>query len=47
MKLKKVILLQVFNVLCKAKKYHPDVNQGDDTKFKEIKEAYDTLSDPQ
>ena len=32
-----------------AKKYHPDRNNGDksaETKFKEISEAYDTLSDP-
>lgn len=31
-----------------AKKYHPDVNRGDkgaETKFKEIQEAYDVLSD--
>lgn len=28
-----------------AKKYHPDVNKGSDTKFKEINEAYDILSD--
>ncbi len=33
-----------------AHKYHPDVNKGDagaEEKFKEIKEAYDVLSDPQ
>ena len=33
-----------------AKTYHPDVNPGDqeaEAKFKEISEAYDTLSDPQ
>lgn len=33
-----------------AKKYHPDVNQGDSTaeaKFKEVNEAYEILSDPQ
>jgi len=33
-----------------AKKYHPDVNQGDksaEAKFKEVNEAYDVLSDPQ
>ena len=30
-----------------AKKHHPDLNGGDDSKFKEISEAYDTLSDPQ
>ncbi|MCL2598939.1 MAG: molecular chaperone DnaJ, partial [Firmicutes bacterium] len=32
-----------------AKQYHPDRNQGDEAatnKFKEINEAYDTLSDP-
>lgn len=28
-----------------SKKYHPDKNDGDDTKFKEINEAYSTLSD--
>ena len=28
-----------------SKKYHPDRNGGDDTKFKEINEAYDTLGD--
>ncbi|KMK75942.1 molecular chaperone DnaJ [Alkalihalobacillus pseudalcaliphilus] len=32
-----------------ARKYHPDVNKAADaeTKFKEVKEAYDVLSDPQ
>lgn len=32
-----------------ARKYHPDVNKESDAedKFKEVKEAYDTLSDPQ
>lgn len=33
-----------------AKRHHPDFNQGDDgaeTRFKEIKEAYDVLSDPE
>jgi len=33
-----------------ARKYHPDVNAGDRSsaeKFKEINEAYETLSDPQ
>ncbi|ARK29313.1 molecular chaperone DnaJ [Halalkalibacter krulwichiae] len=32
-----------------ARKYHPDVNKEADAtdKFKEVKEAYDTLSDPQ
>eukprot|EP01080_Neovahlkampfia_damariscottae_P011455 gene11455-4620_t len=29
-----------------AKKYHPDVNSGDDTKFHSILEAYQVLSDP-
>jgi molecular chaperone DnaJ len=28
-----------------SKKYHPDVNGGDDVKFKEIVEAYETLGD--
>lgn len=28
-----------------SKKYHPDRNGGDETKFKEINEAYDTLGD--
>lgn len=28
-----------------SKKYHPDKNSGDDTKFKEINEAYSTLGD--
>ena len=39
---------QAFKTL--AKKYHPDVNQGDEqseTKFKEISEAYDTLKNPE
>ena len=33
-----------------ARKYHPDVNKDDpnaEEKFKEAKEAYETLSDPQ
>ncbi len=30
-----------------AHKYHPDKNKGDDTKFKEINEAYSILSDDQ
>ena len=28
-------------------KYHPDKNNGQDAKFKEINEAYETLGDPQ
>jgi DnaJ-class molecular chaperone len=27
-----------------AKEYHPDVNSGNETKFKEINEAYNVLS---
>ncbi len=30
-----------------SKQYHPDTSQGDDTKFKEIQEAYSILSDEQ
>ncbi|WP_162674508.1 DnaJ domain-containing protein, partial [Vibrio variabilis] len=33
-----------------AMKYHPDRNQGDDAaaeKFKEVKEAYEILTEPQ
>ena len=30
-----------------AHKYHPDKNQGDDKKFKEVNEAYQVLSDDQ
>ncbi len=28
-----------------AHKYHPDKNKGDDSKFKEVNQAYQTLSD--
>src|SRR5947199_88299 len=30
-----------------ARKYHPDVNKGQDARFKEIAEAYAVLSDPE
>jgi len=30
-----------------SKQHHPDVSGGDDARFKEIAEAYDTLGDPQ
>lgn len=30
-----------------AHKYHPDKNKGDDSKFKEVNQAYQTLSDDQ
>ena len=30
-----------------SKQYHPDMNGGDDIKFKEISEAYDTLGNPE
>lgn len=30
-----------------AMKHHPDRNNGDDTKFKQVQAAYDVLSDPQ
>src|SRR3954471_2734419 len=30
-----------------AHKYHPDKNKGDDSKFKEVNEAYQVLSDEQ
>src|SRR5438876_176769 len=30
-----------------ARKYHPDVNKGQDASFKEINEAYEVLSDPE
>ena len=32
-----------YRLLCL--KYHPDKNNGNDTKFKDIKEAYDVLID--
>src|SRR5881296_3267119 len=31
----------------RARKYHPDVNKGQDARFKEIAEAYEVLSDPE
>lgn len=30
-----------------SKQHHPDMNGGDDARFKEIAEAYETLGDPQ
>ncbi len=30
-----------------AKKYHPDISPKDEEKFREIQEAYETLSDPE
>lgn len=30
-----------------AKRYHPDVSPKDEQRFKEVQEAYETLSDPQ
>ena len=33
------------NYLKLSKKYHPDMQQGDAEKFKEINEAYQTLKD--
>jgi DnaJ-class molecular chaperone len=30
-----------------ARKYHPDVSKGSTTKFQEVNEAYDVLSDPE
>jgi molecular chaperone DnaJ len=30
-----------------ARQHHPDANEGDDTRFKEIGEAYSVLSDPE
>ena len=29
-----------------AKKYHPDKSEGNEERFKEIADAYDTLTDP-
>lgn len=31
----------------RAKRYHPDISPRDEDKFKEIQEAYETLSDPE
>lgn len=36
---------KAYRELCK--KYHPDKNNGDDTKIKEINEAYATIGDPE
>lgn len=30
-----------------SKQYHPDMSSGDETKFKQIAEAYDVIGDPQ
>ena len=36
---------KAYRELCK--KYHPDKHGGDDTKIKEVNEAYATIGDPE